>query len=299
VRRPTRSRAGYNVTVPSLFVRRLPPPELTLFLDESGTDGRSPMTIMAGYLAHSEKWKSFSYEWTEELRVEPATESLHASQVYTVWKPLWPGLDRVERERRLERFAGIVNRAQLPGFTFMVENAARTELPDIPGCRVDNVLSWCFFTALKSIADFCEQLGLDRSRRIAVVCDHASSPKAERRLRAMFRSVQELGLKHQHRALARFQSLDFKDDSRWPPLQAADLLAWHVNRDFAAAAPESAAFALLLHSATVFSSTITTAHAVQMRETLARSIAERHAEWIRELEESLERARVPGRLHQM
>lgn len=55
---------------------------LTVYLDESGTDGRSPIVLVGGYVSTVERWENFAKEW-KQMKTLAGIESYHATDLDT------------------------------------------------------------------------------------------------------------------------------------------------------------------------------------------------------------------------
>lgn len=87
----------------------------TVFLDESGTDGRSPIVMVGGYVSDTNGWKNFKIEWAEFLNDE-ALDIFHASD-----------LDRIKGGNGLQvamRAVSIINKHVMFGVLAYTDIAA-------------------------------------------------------------------------------------------------------------------------------------------------------------------------------
>ena len=72
------------------------------YLDESGTDDKSPFVSVAAYGGHHDEWATFSDEWLPVLRCG-GMEYFHASE--STCDPFWPLLPAALSWRKLPAIA--------------------------------------------------------------------------------------------------------------------------------------------------------------------------------------------------
>jgi hypothetical protein len=211
---------------------------LQAWFDESGK-GQEPVYLLAGYVGDVEMWKRFSDEWQAELDREPKLPYLHVSE-----SQLFKGLNPAERKARILEFVKIIRNHRPFGITFTLKHSDYR--------RYFNVLSRHpsmtraerrmfknpYFVAFQFV------LGLTLLRQAKRGIDSG----VEEVIEILFdedidrRSRLEIGFKYfldtMRRRTPQFLPLlinegpEFRDDKRVLPLQAADLLAWHLRRAY-------------------------------------------------------------------
>ncbi len=198
---------------------------LTIFLDDSGTDGKGDICVLAGYIATVERWKAFSDAWDAELQAEPKITHLKMSDA-NGRHGQFRGWDDTVRDRKLERLIEIINRHVLGGIASLVghkayRSAAKGYLPE----TVDHPYWLCFNQIIHKTL---EHYGQDYpNEKINFVFD-TQGKGFERRAGFMTDYARQL-----YEASPRgdqFGMLSFASDRDMLPLQAADLLAWHIRR---------------------------------------------------------------------
>ena len=198
---------------------------LTAFFDDSGTDGNGPFCVLAGYISDVERWKAFSDAWDKELRTEPKIEQFKMSQAHSKRGPFW-GWDNDARERKVIRLAEIVNQHAIAGIASIVSNKAYQE--EAKGCLPDTIDHpyWLCFQQIimETLRVHGDELG---GGKINFVFD-SQGQGYERRGALIHAGWREIFEATPYANL--LGSITFADDRDVLPLQAADLLAWHVRR---------------------------------------------------------------------
>jgi len=198
---------------------------LTAFFDDSGTDGSGPFCVLAGYISDVERWKAFSDAWDKELRTEPKIAHLKMVEAHNRRGPFW-GWDNAARDQKVLRFAEIVNRHAIGGIASVVSHkayraAAKGFLPD----TVDNPYWLCFQRViLETVRIYGHECD---GGKINFVFD-TQGEGFERRAALMHDGWRKIFASTPYGPL--IGSMTFASDLDVLPLQAADLLAWHVRR---------------------------------------------------------------------
>jgi Protein of unknown function (DUF3800) len=198
---------------------------LTAFFDDSGTDGQGPFCALAGYVATADQWINFSDAWDIELRAEPKITYLKMSEANSK-KGDFLGWDIEARDKKILLLTEIINRHVIGGMACIISHkaynaAGKNYLPD----TINNPYWMCFQKAVietiqiygheqggGKINFVFDTQGIGYERRAAMIHDGLRKTLAS----SGFGSL--LG------------SLTFASDRDLLPLQAADLLAWHVRR---------------------------------------------------------------------
>jgi hypothetical protein len=92
---------------------------LQAFIDDSGNDGKSPVFILAGYIASAENWEGFSDEWENTLKPEDGMHLgvLKMADVYRnrVRGSRYYGWADDQRDQRLKKLIKVINNHALHG----------------------------------------------------------------------------------------------------------------------------------------------------------------------------------------
>ncbi len=198
---------------------------LTAFIDDSGTDGSGPFCVLAGYLSDVEQWKLFSDSWDIELRTEPKISHFKMAQAHSKRGPFW-GWDNEARENKVAKLAKIVNQHAIGGIASIVSNKAYRE--EAKGCLPDTIDHpyWLCFEqiVMEAIRVYGHELN---GGKINFVFD-SQGEGYERRGGLVHAGWREVLTRTPYEHL--LGSITFASDLDVLPLQAADLLAWHIRR---------------------------------------------------------------------
>lgn len=198
---------------------------LTAFFDDSGTHRKGPFCVLAGYIANADQWKAFSDEWDTELRSEPKLAHLKMSQANVKDGP-FRGWDTLAIERKVTRLAEIINRHAIGGIAVIVSNEAYRKIAEgyLPS-TMDHPYWLCYS---KIVMETLEVYGREgNGEKINFVFD-TQGEGYERRALLMHDNWREIFEASPYGNL--LGSLTFGNDLELMPLQAADMLAWHVRR---------------------------------------------------------------------
>ncbi len=236
------------------------------WLDDAGKDDISPVYLLAGYSARAQVWKDFADEWQEELDRPPKLRWLHATEAYNLkgefgfdketqtpspWRIAYGTSNERARDERLLKFADIAIRHLSPesdsyGLVWMLRHtdydyfirrlgalptATLKDISDL-GTKVQNP----YFLSFQKI------LGQELKLRVAQALLTGSAEKTEVlfdcgidnpvNLEEAFVNFMKVVEMDDVRFLSFFENTkpEYRDDQCNPPLQIADLLAWHIRR---------------------------------------------------------------------
>ena len=197
---------------------------LTVFMDDSGSDLKPPFCVIAGYVSDPESWKRFSDDWQCELAANPPIRYLKMREAESLRGEFW-GWDSVARERKLLRLAAIIKKHVIGGLGSFVSNRAYGSIVKgyLPS-TIDHPYWLCF-----------QRIVLDAA---LVYGQHADGGKVdfvfdgqgigyERRATMMHQAWQDAANSPMEEMMG---GIAFHDDKQILPLQAADMLAWHMRR---------------------------------------------------------------------
>jgi hypothetical protein len=204
---------------------------LQAYIDDSGWDGKSPVFVLAGYIANAEQWERFSDDWQTVLDLNQPRSIKYLkmkeacrlgdrnSQFFQ-----WSGRDRDER---LKQLIFAINRHVQHGIISVIpiEPYVRLFKGMFNPSALDRPYFLSFFGIMARLLRLTRQLSLDD--RIEFVFDTQGNE-----------SVALLTVEYEKFiALAppELQGLSggpptFRKDEEARPLQAADMIAWHARR---------------------------------------------------------------------
>jgi hypothetical protein len=198
---------------------------LVAYIDESE---QGDTLVYAGYFARLGRWEAFTPEWRACLDQEPSIDYLKMNEAMGSRKQWDPSrMDRDTRDARLRRFYNIVTShidggvsVVLPLGLFDRVFASQSDVP----LRMRNKFFFMTFNVMHDLLRGCDQLGFDEP--ISFVFDNQTRGKAQ--IFAAWESFRN----HAPIASHRFGSSPaFDDDTKLPPLQAADMGAWIIRRN--------------------------------------------------------------------
>jgi hypothetical protein len=226
---------------------------LQAWFDDSGKEGiaQSPVYLLAGYSARVKIWESFSEEWQQELDREPKLAYLHAVDAYSFkkefghksrWAEKWGHMNRSARDERLLKFAAIIIKhlkqdAGL-GVTWMIRHEDYTHFshilaqhPEITPKERALIKNPYFLSFQKVIGQMLKiQADKPSEEKIQILFDEGIDDPENLRI-GFEQFVLMLNFSSpRHLRFMVNKSAEFRDDKDHPPLQAADLTAWHLRR---------------------------------------------------------------------
>lgn len=211
---------------------------LQAWFDESGKSrNEGPVYLLAGYVGDAEMWKDFADDWQRELDRNPRLPYLHVKE-----SQLFKGMTPEEREQRLLGFVSIIEKYKPKGLTFMLRHADYQEFSRILAMHplitaaerrmTKNPYYHMFVSVLGATflkhVEKCEASATEEP--IEILFDEGMDRLA--RLKLGFESFIETVKRRKPETLPLLVNKHFeaRDDKLFKPLQACDLLAWHLRR---------------------------------------------------------------------
>ncbi|MDX3965144.1 MAG: DUF3800 domain-containing protein [Bradyrhizobium sp.] len=201
---------------------------ITAYFDASGTMGDSTVFVMAGYLGYSPAWQRFSDEWGTALSEPRVLKYFKMSEAwarrgeFTGWVP-------EDRDAKLRRLAPIVNKHALASMIVTVPTRSwrRHMVGKLEHKYHNRPYYFAFHGAMSSVPKFLHQKGIED--QIEFVFDSEGGEPVQEILDGFDRWA-ELAPDHLKKYLS--GPPVFRDEKLVLPLQAADMLAWHIRRIF-------------------------------------------------------------------
>jgi Protein of unknown function (DUF3800) len=211
---------------PSPYREEKPLAFLQAFIDDSASEVADQRLVMAGYVNGAEIWASFADAWAKELKAPPSIKYLkmvEANNLRDQFKG-WPAEDRDEKLRRLAQT--IRHFGPILSFDFSISRRTYyQEVRPVAPRGIGNPYFPCAFSVVSGVSRFFhdreirapidfifdEQLGVSDDIDFFFEYMRAHLPKGARNL-INGRPI-------------------FRDDQLFLPLQAADMLAWHIRRE--------------------------------------------------------------------
>lgn len=199
---------------------------LQAYVDDSASDRSDDRKLfLAGYINTADKWARFSDVWAEELARSPSIDYLKMSEANCLGGQ-FRGWDAPDRDAKLNSLARLIRHFQPASIHSSV---SRTEVKAIMEGVVPygfaNPYFYCFQAIMIPLAySQHERGGMDVP--VDFIFDEQEGLGEEARF--FYRHIRQ----GQPRSIQKLLAVEpiFKNDKRVLPLQAADMLAWHVRR---------------------------------------------------------------------
>jgi len=199
---------------------------LQAYVDDSASDEGDRRFFLAGYVNTADKWIRFSEAWQEELDQPPAIGYLKMSEANNLGGEFrgW------EHEVRDEKLRGLARVIRHFGPHSIHSSVSRTEFKSIVSpvapYGFNRPYFYCFQAIIVPLANRMREEGLS-GVPVDFIFDEQGGIGDEARF--FYRIIRD----GQPAAIRSILSRDpiFRDDKLVLPLQAADMLAWHVRRN--------------------------------------------------------------------
>lgn len=199
---------------------------LQAYVDDSASDAGDRRLFLAGYVSTAENWAQFSDLWADALAARPSISYLKMSEARALQGEFrgWRGEDR---DRKVRKLANIIRQLRPLSIHASVSRSRVEDIlkPVVPYV-ISNPYALCFSAIMMPMA--AEQARLKTNVPIDFIFDSQEGLGEE--ARTIYRLMREAQPEPIRNAL----SVDplFRDDKLVMPLQAADMLAWHVRRRY-------------------------------------------------------------------
>ena len=195
----------------------------TVYFDESGTHTESEAVSVGGYLSTVDQWERFQNSWDEILK-EAGIEFFHMTDHQNRQGP-YKNWSEFKHRRVLEKLIiEIRSRTRVPiGASVPVADFAEYQKV-CEASQECSAYTFCAVQCLSQVGEWADQYGHDEP--IAYVLESgAGFNKQLDKLR------DELGGNEVRKKRYRFGSLTIADKRQMNPLQAADILAYELNKE--------------------------------------------------------------------
>jgi hypothetical protein len=200
---------------------------LRAFFDDTGTHDGSKYMAIGGCVATAGAWDAFAHEWAEHLKSWDL-EWFHMTDAESKREPPYRSWTDAHRDSRVGILARMVQRAIAVNIGVIVPAASYKEkvtnklrgeakrLGDIEG----NPYYTAFPLIFRGIGLTCKAFNVEKSDVEIVFAEQAKL--GPRVLEVWKQYIRDEG----------YQEPVFRPVQKLPPLQAADMVAWFVNRKF-------------------------------------------------------------------
>jgi uncharacterized protein DUF3800 len=192
----------------------------TVYLDESGTHAGSKAVVVAGYMAVADAWIEFEPEWRSCLD-EYGIGSFHMTDFANRTAP-FNGWSEEARTNCYERLTSIISKYAWGGYCIVIP-MDRYKRAVTPGAR--RILGGPYgLAAMRCFFEVADSLGeVDPAAVVAYVMDGGVKGRGQ------LLKAYDL---NKSQSEWRILSLRFEDHRRFAPLQAADILAYEIYREY-------------------------------------------------------------------
>lgn len=198
---------------------------LQAYADDSASEGGDQRLFVAGYLNHADAWARFSEAWDDELRSSPSIRYLKMVEAANL-RGEFRGWSVARKDEKLGGLARVARHFKPLSFEVSVSRADyyRFVKPAAPR-GLGNPHFVCCFGVMAAVSRY---VATDRNRAsIDFMFDEQSGVSAD--LAVFFDDMKRSLPRRAQRVIN--GSPTFRDDKAVLPLQAADMLAWHVRRE--------------------------------------------------------------------
>ena len=197
---------------------------LKAFVDDSGS-GDNKYFVMAGYVGPVTAWDSFDAPWRSVLADDPKIPYFHAVEAQSLRSDgVWAGISETERDSKIDRLIKVIHTSDIQAVYVRLKQADydeifRGKVPD----KWDSPY-YCLFSSFVSLCGLIlpGQFAADGPIEFAF-----DNHQKYRKHGQEFYDGTRLLIQEQTAP-----NIHFRNDEDFPPLQAADLLAWQVRRAF-------------------------------------------------------------------
>lgn len=220
---------------------------LRAFIDDSVAQKGDKRLFLAGYLHRADAWAHFSEVWENELRSWPAIEYFKGKEAHNLDgqfdRKRW---DHPKRDAKIAKLAEIIRVFRPISFHFSLNRKLFEEVlkPVSPRGLSQPHFVVCFHV-VAGLAQYAARCGINR--QIEFIFDEQDGVSAD--IQLFFSHLKRSLPKEAQDLIEGVPWFKNDKDKRFMPLQAADMLAWHVRREHEYPDKKIAILSELLHPA--------------------------------------------------
>jgi hypothetical protein len=198
---------------------------LQAFTDDSAAQSGDRRLFLAGFIHTAEGWTAFSDAWATALGEDPSIEYLRMAEANNLRGP-FKGWSLAERDAKLWKMAHVVQRFAPMSFEYSVSLRDHdTLVKSTAPYGIGSAHFICIFGAVCAIANHIHGVGINVP--IDFIFDEQDGTSDDI---ALFFSNMKKSLPEGASTLINGNPI-FRSDRQVLPLQAADMLAWHIRRE--------------------------------------------------------------------
>jgi hypothetical protein len=213
---------------------------LKLYVDDSGSDpDPQGYFILAGYLMEEPRWVDFASRWHAQLKRDYPVDYSRMADAEEGTGP-YSGMDSVFRKRKVRDLAEVIRDCHPTALACIMSwKDYMAHIKEQVDPRLDNPYSVLFFKIMAMSAELQKRFNEGIPEEIKVRHGIAIKPvdfifddqgPAGLKCLQWYAALRERVSEPDRTIIA--NTPQFKDDRDLNPLQAADMLAWHVRRSF-------------------------------------------------------------------
>lgn len=202
------------------------------FVDDSGTDPEpNSIFVLAGYVMDEARWEDFADHWDAELRKQPEIDYFRMADAEEGEGP-FRGIEEPFRKMKVRDLAKVVRQhCPTPLAVRLKWDDYFTIVKGNVDPRLDNPYAFLFFKVLA--------INFELQRQLSQVSEFSFKPvnfvfddqgPAGLKCLDWYGALKQRVSEPQRTVIA--NTPDFRDDRDVKPLQAADMLAWHLRRGY-------------------------------------------------------------------
>jgi hypothetical protein len=199
---------------------------LQVYVDDSASDDGDQRLFLAGYINTADKWIRFSDAWQEELDHSPRINYLKMSEANNLGGE-FRGWTAAARDEKLRGLARVIRHFSPASIHSSISRADfKTIVSPVAPYGFNRPYFYCFQAIIVPLVNSMLEYGLPKVP-VDFIFDEQEGMGEEARF--FYRIIRD----GQPAAVRSMLSSDpiFRDDKQVLPLQAADMLAWHVRRN--------------------------------------------------------------------
>lgn len=201
---------------------------LQAFIDDSGTRGREPFFSLGGFISTADMWKEFAAEWQAELDREPSIPYFSMHSAFYPRNGPFKGWKQRQIERRVSEFLKIIKSyAQVRvSCSLRRDDYEQFVNRELFPPQINHPYFVCFWRLIIATTTIAHNMKWNSP--IDFIFDEQGKMGLE--TVAWYPIIKRIAPKA-HKPYFGSPPI-FKDDKIFLPLQAADLYAWYVRRNF-------------------------------------------------------------------
>ncbi|MGC2421984.1 MAG: DUF3800 domain-containing protein [Candidatus Acidiferrales bacterium] len=197
---------------------------LTAYFDDSASEETDKLLVLAGYVHSAEAWARFSDDWKAIVDAVPTIRYFKMREAQNL-SGEFLGWDVIARDAKVLSLADVIKRHEPWSLECSISRTdyLRIVRPVVP-YDIRHPYFDAFYAAIIKLAEWHHHLGL--TTPVDFVFDEQGEIGAQAVI--WYEHIKSMQTPEIRAMLG--SSPVFRDDKRTPPLQAADLLAWHLRR---------------------------------------------------------------------